>query len=1229
MTVRLSSHDNREAKAQVPIDEFSSFDGALKVPGDWPAGVVRVTATLEDRPHQSEARVQEYVKPTFYLEVETEGETVQPSGTLQAKVRARRYAGGVPKSTRYEVFLYRSSLDAPTWVDDAGRGGQGSEVTYGSASTTEGQLSVPQRLYSSVAERMRRGEVDDDAWATAAAFDEKGEAEIEIPVPPLAPGDERIPYRYSLSVRARDDQGTFASGASTLFLSPTELLGAVATSAKIVKAGADASLSVRSTTLSGKPKAGIAGSVIFVLRRASGEEKELQRSDFKTQEGGGWRAAVPTKEIGQVLARVTLNAEKGEPWQGEASLLVAGDKNEPVARVAALTLESLGSWVEPGGEAELVALMPEGWGERGRDEGSVWLTLSGATLFGTQRLTLSGRTLVHRFPIEKRFGTVVYASVAYPSSSGRWEERTVPFRIVPSERTLSVAITPAQREVRPLAHQSIDLRVTDAKGRGVVSQLSVGVVDKAVYAVQSEFRPKVLEFFYPLGRNNVASFHSVEFQGYGYGEALARAFGRLPSHAFASVKPPTRQAKDQDRDTAFWTAKVVTDAEGRASVRFPMPSNQTLWVVTAVAADASGRFGEGTSEFASRGGPMLVTSAPLFLREGDEATGSVRVTPGANASRPLELSLGVTGAGALTAQSGSAAVRLEPKDERVVPFTLAAKSAGSGELTLAASGAEALLQERRRLVVRGGWIERPVQVSRWGGGELTLPPGAVQGDLELVLQPSIVEAALTNVRALLDYPYGCLEQLVSTTIPNLALHQVLERTGALARLDTSSQELLAEARSRAVMGTQRILNLAVKGGGFTWFGGYSEPSVPLTLVALDGLSYAVEAGLVERLDTRIVESARWLESQGGLPTEWEATRAYVLARLEGAKQAARVRSLILSGTLTDPYSIALAVLAAERARILEEPAMHAQITQLAARSRDAMFQPVALRTDSEAFWRYPLRPVGLTAILAHAASFGELDVAKTRQRVLDALSGPSLSTFDRGTLILHSLWLIERDAKAFKRMGPPKVTGPSKSTAFAPFGMGLKAVIPGDTRRLEVGSFDGVATLRATHRVPLDQVQAAENGMSITRRYFVLRSNGLTPISEGEGVAQGEEVFVELTIDAKDESRTRSAYYVVEDSVPAGFVALTEDKIYRAPPYALPLASESLKRRSVDAERVTFFFEEPAWWSRRAKTFGYVMRAQFPGRFWAPPARIEDMYAPMVRGNTAAATLSVRASEVK
>lgn len=965
----------------------------------------------------------------------------------------------------------------------------------------------------------------------------------------------------------------------------------------------------------------------------------MLEQELTTDETGAFRAEVKAPKPGVLEVQLTLQSRKGVSWSGTDSTLVIGDGGEAVVRVPSMVLESADQVLEPGRTAELVGLLPEGWGPREKNEGSLWVTLSGSGLFSTQLVQMKGTSLVHRFDVEKRFGSAVYASVAYPTASGRWEERTVPFRIVPRERVLVVTVTPQREEAAPLTEQTVDLRVTDAWGNGVASEVSVDVVDKAIYALQAELRPGILDFFYPVGRNNVTTFSSSEFQGLGYGDRLARLLGRLPHQAFAAVKPPQKPQREQD--TAYWNPSVMTDRDGRARVTFKLPSNQTLWTVTAVAADAAGRFGESTSEFATRGVLNVAASLPQFLREGDVAQGSVRASLGAKAKGAGTLEVKVSIGGSLVAGEIIQSLGLKAKDEQLVPFALKAGAPGEALVSLSGTGIGEPLRDVRRFDVAPAAVEETVAVSRRGSGELKLElsRGATVVSSRLIVTPTLLGAAMENLRELLSYPYGCVEQLVATTVPNLAVYRTLEKAGALARLEPDAQALLAEARSRAVQGTQRILQAAVKGGGFSWYAGLSQPSVPMTLVALDGLSWSIEAGLLAKDDARLTDAAAWLEKQE-LPMPLAAQRVYVLSKLQGKKQAANVRNLLAGNAGTDVYGFALAVLAAEEAGVADEPDVKGSLQELATQARTAYFAPAVWQGDDWA-WQFPLRRIGYTAVLGHAGSKADgLDEAKAKARALELLNEPELSTFDCSTALLHSQWLIERELKDLRRTPPPSLeaAGPGGATGARGYGGArlepsagaFVASLGSEVREVRVGDTDAAITWRARVRTPLDQVEAKANGMTLGRRYFVLRGNERVNLEAGAEVAQGEDVYVELAVDAhaadKTRWRHRSAYYVLEDAVPAGFIVLQEDKAYRGAPYSLPLTHESLRRRVSSPQRVTWLFEEPAWWSDSPRVIGYVLRAQFAGSFSAPPARVEDMYAADFFARTAPATLVVRPS---
>ncbi len=1206
--VALVSTATAAVKGTFKVDEFGAFSGQLVVPAGLDTGVLRLVATVDGPEHQAEMRVQEYVKPTFFVEVLSDDETVTPGQKLAAHVRVRRYSGGVPANTKFTYFLYRTQVDAPAWVDDSGLGAKGSEVTYGTVSTNEGTLSVPQKLFAS----------------EETGFDAAGEADISVDVPALRGGDERKPWRYSLSVRAKDDQGTFANAALNLFLAESDLVGSVSAKAKVVKPGDTVKFTVRATTLSGKPYGVTTGHVQYRLRGADGKSVDVGApQDFSTGDDGVARLEVKADKPGVAEAAVTLADKKGHSWADSATSLVLGDTQDVVMQVPALALEALGGVLETGDTAELVALLPAAWASKEGTTGSVWVTLTGSSIFKTERVSVKGQTLVYRFPIEKRFGSAVYASVAYPTSTGRWEERIATFRVVPRERALTVRLTAERVEAAPLTFQTLSLTVTDSNNQPVQAEVSVGVVDKAVYALQSELRPGIIDFFYPQGRDDVSTFSSSDFQGYGYGDRLAMKLARMPKHAFAAVKPPTKRQKEDD--TVYWNPAVRTDRDGRASVRFKLNSMQTVWTATAVAVDASGRFGETTSEFATRGALVVSANLPQFMRQGDTATGSIRVTPGmaGPGEGTVQLDAALTG---VATGAVSKAIALGKGSEAVVPLELVAAKTGEVQLTVHAKGIGEPISDMKRVTIEPTGIDEVISVSQLGGGSMSLaiPLGSEVISAQLRLAPTMVDVALTNARDLLVYPHGCIEQLVSTTIPNVALYRTLGRLNALETLDKDNQQLLVEARSRAVNGIARILDLEVKGGGFVWFSGYATPSLEMTMIALDGLGYAVEAGLLDKNDARLTESANWLDGRKDVPDELESTRTYVLARLQGPKQAARVRAQ-LSGLLeADLHALALTVLAAEYAQVAAEPEFKDQVAKLAGTAHSRFVANAAFHPHTEAFFRYPLRNVGFTAILAHAATHKEEDLAPLRSKLLQLLSNSNLSTFDRGTALLHSQWLIEHDLKALKKVEAPKVEGGGVTLARTGFGFSSK--VDEGASSLKVAPFEGVAVWKATVRTPLDRAQARSNGMTLTRTYYAIRKNEKALLLPGESLKQGDDLYVELTFDARDEQKwrdVRSAYYVVEDPIPAGFTVLQEDKAYRGAPMRLPLTHESLRRRAFSPERMTWYFEEKAFWSASARTIGYVVRAQFPGTFKAPPATIEDMYASEVNARTESASLSI------
>ena len=278
--------------------------------------------------------MQEYVKPTFYVEVIGDAETVQPGGTLKVLVRARRYAGGAPEKTRYEVFLYRAVVDSPAWVDDAGLGAQGSAVTYGSASTTEGKLSVPSGSTRRPGARpaVRRGPVGLGAAASTRTAERTSRSRSRRSRPATSGSRGATPCPSAPATT----RGTSRTAPRPCFLAPSEVLGLVRPGAVVTVAGTDAPLAIRATSLSGSPYASAAGRSSSCSAARTAARRALGAGDPTRPTACGAAPSPRRRRDGGRAGHV--EDRQGRPWTGEASLLVTGKKGEEAVRVPSLQL---------------------------------------------------------------------------------------------------------------------------------------------------------------------------------------------------------------------------------------------------------------------------------------------------------------------------------------------------------------------------------------------------------------------------------------------------------------------------------------------------------------------------------------------------------------------------------------------------------------------------------------------------------------------------------------------------------------------------------------------------------------------------------------------------------------------------------------------------------------------------------------------------------------------------
>ncbi len=434
---------------------------------------------------------------------------------------------------------------------------------------------------------------------------------------------------------------------------------------------------------------------------------------------------------------------------------------------------------------------------------------------------------VHPFVIKDNQATIVLtaddtwtpslelvAHVLAPTGPhGTPRRRTAATRISQSEdhRRLQVAIS-APREAGPGDSLPISITVRDPNDRPVAGRVAVWAVDEAVLTLTDEHLPDPLHDFLPAATREVDDHDILEHILHPYvparidpdllrrGHTFRSRRTRNPSvrSGKAEVNPgPPGPARSRFETTPLFLGDAPVDAAGTARVTATLPDNLTTFRITAIASadlvgtTTPGRFG-GAETRVLVTSPLVVRAvAPRQLRPGDIAELAALVD-----NRTAESGIVAVSASLISQATGPKGPVLEFMSEKTgrarvpahgqvrIPFKIRALSAGTIDVKLSA-GLSGPRASSDAIQISLPVAAEPTLVDRVAiHGELTangavqipikIPQGALpgHGGLDLRAGTSLVAGLDDAARALVDYPYGCLEQTASRLVPLIALQDL-------------------------------------------------------------------------------------------------------------------------------------------------------------------------------------------------------------------------------------------------------------------------------------------------------------------------------------------------------------------------------------------------------------------------------------------------------------------------
>jgi uncharacterized protein YfaS (alpha-2-macroglobulin family) len=197
-----------------------------------------------------------------------------------------------------------------------------------------------------------------------------------------------------------------------------------------------------------------------------------------------------------------------------------------------------------------------------------------------------------------------------------------PIKIEDPKRDLKVRLSPEKMIYRPGDEVTLNVE-TQINNQGVQAEVAIAVVDQSLLALKSRVPLDLMERLigeWPLG---VSTFHTLA--NYTSASEMEKIMEEVKTIADRMAmgfgggggKGDDFKPRGDFRDTAAFIAKLETESDGLAQVKFKLPDNLTTWNIFAAGATKNNAFGTQTSDFMVTL-PLLVSEiVPNFLQSGD------------------------------------------------------------------------------------------------------------------------------------------------------------------------------------------------------------------------------------------------------------------------------------------------------------------------------------------------------------------------------------------------------------------------------------------------------------------------------------------------------------------------------------------------------------------------------------------------------------------------------------
>ncbi len=959
---------------------------------------------------------------------------------------------------------------------------------------------------------------------------------------------------------------------------------------------------------------------------------------------------LPTGKAGEYTITVSCTDTAGNSTASAITHYVWGDNESPwyYCQGSSLSLVPDKDMYRAGDTANILVQTPV--------DAEVLVTLERGQVIRHYKRTITVNNPVIQVPIEAADAPVVYAGVSIIQSAADRPKSGKPLikmgvcalHVEKGDKVLNIELQAPAEHLLPQDTCTVSGCVRDAAGNPVPNaHVTLFAEDEGTLQVRGYTLPTPQSFFY----SEKGRFHGVSTYS-ALGQLISDSMedrtlgnkgvfiGGGDSAGRASSATSDEEAQYMRRNfnpCALWLSSVQTDENGCFSVSYSNPDTLTRYRLMAVAATED-QFGSAKTAYHVTKPIMLEPVAPLSAAEGDILHMPVTVSmlpeqlPQAVNNTPVEWKVSLSGTN-VSLPEAEKTVSLSGNKPVTVTFPIHVGNAGTAELQWRVQAASPTATGTLARCTDAVELEFPVipptpflrerlhhtlKVGQTATLKDWLAVNYRAGSpVNLTISTSPFYGLFYYMEYLMDYPYGCSEQLSSGVIPWILMDELNEALGI--RLPH------AKKRMQVLQNTFRRINndRRITWGSYKYWDNTEERSdFSPYVVLVHKLAQEKQLDLPGCGTWELHQHYRALENSI-LPIDPIEQNLDQLIKKQDPKPYTVTPNLLSLYVLASANALSedMWMGCTDRMEYLKDPSatemwMLAVCARLRNDSKAAEYrnQALALEKNPKArtWGSYHLPPKEILRILYAIADAP--DAPETTDALLRYLDNDisKYSTWRNAwaTIAVHEY------LKATKLQNKRAIVNGRQIDTKNPLCMHTTTDCTDSFSTQENPVYiNGYAE---GHMATAQPVQAIDQGLRVTRRYEKLMPDGSwVPTAT---FAIGDVVKVHIKIAAGNSPATDNLrYLVVEDRLPAAFEAVNPELSSQALPPGLDqeqtrnwwFYSSCIDNKEFLKDRVRFFASHLYGKEMEAT---YVARVLRRGTVTAPAAKAELMYRPEVRG---------------